>query len=498
MIAPLLLALALAGGPSPAAADALVVLSRHSGEVLASEGAITWPLPVDFALKPLRLAAWGPALRVLGLAALPGAAEATGMRPSPTISALGLAGAYRLLADARPDLVDVRSRDAGAGTPAGLDAAPALEGAALETGTVLDGAGNPRLGWIVAVDADVVLVLARAGRTPRSLAGEAARALRAARGPARGAARVQVFGLVEAMGVRARCARAGFALAPEGPLALEGTVDLAEAARRGPLACVGGPWLVEVPGSKAGPRDSPRAYAGVFTLEPAPPGAPAAGEAGAAGATLREARARRGSDLVFRTTRLLYAAGVVAAEDAASAGPARVALARVADANAQQARHPGRPVCDTTHCQAFLGTARAGEDNREALAHPLRATAWLPFSRGGLERWREARVAADVARALGGAPRGLAFRAGRVTWSTTVPDGRGGAREERRDAGCEVLRGPLKLPSCPSTATLRGDEVVFAGRGAGHGEGLDLEWAKRSGLAAEEILRRSFGATLRP
>ncbi|MFO0581156.1 MAG: SpoIID/LytB domain-containing protein [Anaeromyxobacter sp.] len=536
------------------AADALVVLSRHSGEVLASEGAATLPLPFGSTLKPFllagarspaprlapdparpgwacgdldgpmdaatallrscngwfldwaaatpevaRLGGWGPALRALGLSALPAdAPEAIGVRPALTISPLGLAGAYRLLADARPDLFDVLSRNAREGTLSGLEASPALEGVALKTGTVLDGAGNPRLGWIVAVDADVVLVVARAGRTPRSFAGEAARALRGARGPARGAARVQVFGLVEAKGVRARCARAGFALTPDGPLAVEGPVDVAEAARRGPLACVGGPWLVEVPGSKAGRRDGPRAYAGVFTLEPAPPAGASPGP-GATAATAREARARRGSDLVFRTTRLLYAAGVVAAEDAASAGPARVALARVADANARQARHPGRPVCDTTHCQAFLGTARAGKDDREALAQPLQAAAWLPFSRGGLERWRAVRDAAEVARALGGAEaRRLAFRAGRASWSVTVQDGKGGAWEERRDAGCEALRGPLHLPSCPVTATARGAEVVFEGRGAGHGEGLDLEWAKRSGLSAGEILRRSFGATLRP
>jgi len=531
-----------------AAADALVVLSRHSGEVLRAEGATTVPLPFGSTLKPFLLAGaaaptplltpdasrpgwrcggpaapggparmdaatallrscngwfldwaarepgvsglggWGPALRALGLSALPAdAAEAIGIRPSLRLSALGLAGAYRLLAEARPDLVDVLSRSAREGTLSGLPASAALAGVAAKTGTVLDGAGSPRLGWIVAVDADLVVVMARAGRTPRTFAGELAQVLRAERAAARGAARVQVFGLLEAKGLRARCARAGFALAPAGPVSLEGAVDLAGAARLGPLACVGAPWLVELPGGAA-----PRAYAGVFTLEPAPE-LPAVGPA----ATPRAVRARRGSDLTFRTTRLLYAAGVVAAEDAAASGPARVALARVADANAAQARHPGRPVCDTTHCQAFLGTARPAREEREALARPLAARAWLPFSRGGLEPWREVRPRGALADALGAEPRGLAFGGGKVRWVATVEDA-GGPFEERREAGCERVRGPLKLPSCPTSAAVRGDEVVFVGRGAGHGEGLDLEWAKRSGLSAEELLRRSYGGALDP
>jgi hypothetical protein len=57
----------------------------------------------------------------------------------------------------------------------------------------------------------------------------------------------------------------------------------------------------------------------------------------------------------------------------------------------------------------------------------------------------------------------------------------------------EVLRAPLKLPSCPQQAVVSGSEVVFEGRGRGHGEGLDVEWAKRSGLGADEILRRAYG-----
>jgi hypothetical protein len=80
-----------------------------------------------------------------------------------------------------------------------------------------------------------------------------------------------------------------------------------------------------------------------------------------------------------------------------------------------------------------------------------------------------------------------------VRWS--APAEEGGARfEERRDAPCEALRGPLKLPSCPERAEEGGATIRFAGRGEGHGLGLDVEWAARSGLTAAQLLERAEGA----
>jgi hypothetical protein len=435
------------------------------------------------------LGSWRAALSALGLSATPGdAAEAIGIRPSLRISPLALAQAYRLLAETRPALVGVLSRSAREGTLSGLPASRALAGVAAKTGTVLDAAGAPVLGWIAAVDRDVVVVMARAGRAPRSFAGELAALLPRAREPAREAARVQVLGLVPTEEVTGRCSGTGFLLEPSGPRPLpDGEAALLALARAGPLLCAGGQWLVRYPGL---PR--PRPYAGVFTREPAPASPP-----GAAASTDRERRARRGSDLVFRTTRLLYASGVVAAEDASLRDGARVALARVADANAARSRHPGRPVCDTTHCQAFLGTRAPSPDERAALAAPVEGRAWLPFSRGGSEPWRAERPRAAVEAALAPGARSLTFGEGRVRFTAGGGDGVA-PWEERRSAPCELLRGPLKLRSCPERASQAGDRFVFEGRGEGHGEGLDLEWAKRSGLGADEILRRAYGRSVRP
>jgi len=527
-------------------ADALVVLSRHSGEVLLAQGAASLPLPFGSTLKPFLLAGaagppprlapdparvewrcgdglgaaldaaghldadqallrscngwfldwaasdpgvaglgrWGPVLTALGLSAIPAdAAEAIGVRPSLRLSPLGLAQAYRLLAEARPDLIDVLSRNAAEGTLAGVEAAAPLRGVALKTGTVLDAAASPRQGWIVAVDRDVVVVMARAGRTPRTFAGELAAAVREARAPAREAARVQLFGLVGAASVRGRCAGVGVALQPGGPVVLPAEeVALLERARGGPLLCAGGPWQIRLPGGAP-----PRPYAGLLRYDPAPEPADPAPEA-----TPRERRARRGSDLVLTTTRLAYAAGVVAAEDAALRGEPRIALARVADANGAHPRHPGRPCCDTTHCQAFLGTAAPAREDRAALQAPLRVERWLPFSRGGAERWRAVRPLAAVRRVLGEGARDLRFAGGQVSFAASASDG-DHRWEERRTIPCERLRGPLKLPACPERAAVEGEAIVFTGRGQGHGEGLDVEWARRSGRTAAEILAEAYG-----
>jgi hypothetical protein len=531
------------------AADVTVLVSRHSGEVLSSEGAAEAPLPFGSTLKPFLLAGavrptpmlrpdpsrpgwrcgppparmdaptallrscngwfldwaaqepdvpslgrWGPVLRALGLSGLPAdAAEAIGVKPSLRIPPLGLAQAYRLLAEARPDLVDVLSRNAREGTLSGLPASDALAGVALKTGTVLDSAAGPRLGLIVAVTDDVVLVAVRAGRTPRTFAAEVAARLAAARAPAHQAARVQVLGLLPPEQLEGRCLGKGFAASANGPEATpDGFAPVVALAQKGPLVCAGGPWLLRYPGLREA-----RPYAGVLTRD-SPPEPERASTASGPGPTPREARARRGSELVLRTTRLLYAAGVVEAEDARLRGEPRIALARVADRNgaAASTRHRGRPPCDTTHCQAFRGTVAPRPEDRAALAHPLPPGPWLPYSRGGEEPWTAERPAADVARALGTGARDLSFADGRVSFLAAAgePDA---PFLERRSVPCELLRGPLKLPACPADAEELGDHVRFEGRGEGHGEGLDVEWAMRSGLSAEEILERAYGAASR-
>ena len=96
--------------------------------------------------------------------------------------------------------------------------------------------------------------------------------------------------------------------------------------------------------------------------------------------------------------------------------------------------------------------------------------------------------------ALGADARGLQFRGGHVSFIASASEG-AASWEERRELPCEALRGPLRLPACPERAAARGGALVFEGRGQGHGEGLDVEWAKRSGLDADRILEAAYGRT---
>ncbi len=528
-----------------AVSHATVVLSRHSGEVLFSEGEVQRAAPYGSTLKPFVLAgsgeppllaprrgvqewacgprlprqvdgrtallrscngyfldweakggaaadfgAWGAVLAAVGLTGTPAdMADAIGLRSTLALSAWGMAQAYRLLAEARPELLAVMKDNATRGTLSELPASKALTGVATKTGTVRDAASRPQYGWIVAVDDDLVAVVMRAGKMPRSFAGEVPKVLARARARAGlEAARVQVLGLASPSEVEAACPGVGFAVEQGVPRsAPRGFSRLRELVARGPAVCLGSPWRVRVPGLPAEGRD----YAGIFMESTPPPYRPPPGVP----TTERERRARRGSDFLFRTTRLQYTAGVVAAEDAALRGEARVALARVVAHNEQhaQSRHGGRPLCDTTHCQAFRGTVRVQPEEERALElRPLRWRQWLPFSQGGQEPWRQVRPRARVEALLGQGLAALRFEAGRVSFLRTEQEG-GAMFDTTESLPCEVLRSALKLPSCPRTASFDGTDLVFEGKGRGHGEGMDVEAAKASGLPSDEILERAYG-----
>jgi hypothetical protein len=416
-------------------------------------------------------------------------ADAIGLRSTLALSPWGMAQAYRLLAEAHPELIELMKDNAERGTLSDLPVSPAYVGVATKTGTVRDAASRPQYGWIVAVDEDLVAVAMRPGKMPRSFADEVPKVLaRVRQRPGLNAARVQVLGLASSADVEAACRGVGFAIDQGVPRAAPpGFSRLRDMVARGPALCLGSPWRVRVPGLPSEGRD----YAGVFTGSAPPPYRPPLGVA----TTERERNARRGSDFIFRTTRLQYTAGVVASEDASLKGEARVALARVAAHNEQHAesRHGGRPICDTTHCQAFLGTVRVQPEEEKALQlPPLRWKEWLLFSQGGQEPWREPRPRSQVEALLGQGLATLRFDVGRVFFVRAQQEA-GATFDTTESLPCELLRSGLKLPACPRTASFDGADIVFEGRGRGHGEGLDVESAKASGLPSDAILERAYG-----
>ncbi|RKH52425.1 hypothetical protein D7Y23_06655 [Corallococcus sp. AB050B] len=529
---------------------ATVVVSRHSGEVLFSEGDVRRAVPYGSALKPFLYAAgdappllaprrgvqewacgvglppkvdarlallrscngwfldweatglapkafgvWGPVLSSVGLTGLPSdMTEAIGLRSAHGLSPWGMAQAYRLLAEARPDVLALLTGNVDEGTLSGLSTSKALKGVATKTGTVRDAASRPQLGWIAAVDADLVAVIVRPGKMPRHFVDELPALLtRVRRQAGLEAARVQVLGLLPSATVEARCSGAGFSLEDGKPRAAPPDFSRLDAlTSKGPAVCIGSPWRVRFPDGPDGGRD----YAGVFTWSTPPPYRPPPGVP----TTPSALKARRGSDFVFRTTRVQYTAGVVAAEDVTLQGEARIALARVAAHNERHAdsRHAGRALCDTTHCQAFRGTVRIRpEESRALQLPPLKWDAWLTFSQGGSTPWSEVRPRSEVEALLGTNLVSLRFESGRVRYLRT--EGTPAAPyEDARSLPCDTLRAGLKLPSCPQRASFDGPQVRFEGQGRGHGEGLDVEAAKASpGLSSDALLERAFGAGFR-
>ncbi|WP_375742963.1 hypothetical protein NR800_30675 [Corallococcus interemptor] len=443
-------------------------------------------------LAPKAFGVWGPVLSSVGLTGLPSdMTEAIGLRSAHGLSPWGMAQAYRLLAEARPDVLALLTGNVDEGTLSGLSTSRALKGVATKTGTVRDAASRPQFGWIAAVDADLVAVIMRPGKMPRHFVDELPALLaRVRRQAGLDAARVQVLGLLPSTTVEARCAGAGFSLDDGVPRAAPPDFSRLDAlTAKGPAVCLGSPWRVRFPDGPDGGRD----YAGVFIGSPPPPYRPPPGVP----TTPSALKARRGSDFVFRTTRVQYTAGVVAAEDVTLQGEARIALARIAAHNERHAdtRHPGRALCDTTHCQAFRGTVRIRPEESRALQLPaLKWDTWLTFSQGGDTPWREVRPRSEVEALLGTNLVSLRFESGRVRYLRT--EGTPAAPyEDARSLPCDTLRAGLKLPSCPQRASFDGPQVRFEGQGRGHGEGLDVEAAKASpGLSSDALLERAFGA----
>jgi hypothetical protein len=429
------------------------------------------------------LGRFGPVLLALGLQRLPeSVSEAIGLEPTLGLSPWALAQAYRVLAEAQPKLIELLGRNHQSGTLSGLSASAALAGFATKTGTVRGPGSQPRLGLVVAVSADLVVVKTVAERAPRSFVDELARDLRelAALG-GQGAATVQTFALLPPWQVEAECG--GLPVVDGEPVAPRGFAPLMHWIQRGSVLCLGAPWQIRFP-DLDGP---PRPYAGVFSLSPAPP------LAEDNGATPKQNRARRGSDILFRTSLGRYTAGVLAAEDAGIAGAARIALGRVVAHNVAHSRHGSRPVCDTTHCQVFPGTVPLppGDDLIFA-AGPLPTSGWLHFSRGGDEPWQRQVGRAEVEGLLGANPTGLRVRDGRIAYQRTVAT-TAATWDETVELPCDLVRQRLRLPACPDAIAADGPGFTFAGRGQGHGQGLDVEWAKKSGLDAPAILRAAYG-----
>ncbi|HLF95512.1 MAG TPA: hypothetical protein VI457_00065, partial [Methylococcaceae bacterium] len=205
-----------------------------------------------------------------------------------------------------------------------------------------------------------------------------------------------------------------------------------------------------------------------------------------------------------------YADAVLDAEAQHLTGAARDALRAVIVWNGSHGSHrhgETESLCDTTHCMVFQGSlpdakpARRATTDAELLALLDSFAAagdlhWLPFAKGGAERWEKSLDASQL---------------GRLVGETDVLDIR---RERRKDGAvfvhllypgneevisCEVFRNALKLLSCPDAIRFQAEEGVwvFQGIGEGHGLGLSVSRAEElagAGRDAPAILRDAYQA----
>jgi hypothetical protein len=216
-----------------------------------------------------------------------------------------------------------------------------------------------------------------------------------------------------------------------------------------------------------------------------------------------------GQMVVLETDPETYADGVLFSEAQDLRGEARKALRAAIVWNATWGSRPHtdtQSLCDTTHCMVFRGSpsenARKHSDRTDStLLRLLDRLAtqggqrWLPFSKGGVERWEREISAAELQRAAN-EPRVLDVRRERT--------GKGDVvihldyTENAEVVSCEIFRNRLKLPSCPEAIRPHavGGAWVMTGTGEGHGQGFSVERARalaQSGLSAAEILTDAYG-----
>jgi len=216
----------------------------------------------------------------------------------------------------------------------------------------------------------------------------------------------------------------------------------------------------------------------------------------------------RGGATILETDPWSYAEDVLDAEASGIPAAAHEALRAVVLFNARHVtagdvvRHRGtHALCDTTHCMVNRGRHPRDSDEKplgietirhssrllvmlEALSQPrVLPERWLQFSAGGETPWAKTLGFVEIERRLDiSSILGLArtrTRGGSVNFVVH-------ARESSTTLSCEMLRNRLKLLSCPDEALVSGSKVQFRGRGAGHGQGLDMGRAVR--LAGEGAL----------
>jgi hypothetical protein len=388
-----------------------------------------------------------------------------GLLPGIELSARELAKIYFDLQKNHKEIVEALYETPVNGTLSGLPDSEWFRKnkIALKSGTTRDSLNRPVIGWIAAVTPVWIAIQFKVARSPMEFLGGFRDHLKTWGNLSAESAEVQILGLVPENQIELRCQK-------------EDQAKLAsELTEKESFRCPGSAILANFAMSDGSRAE--RTYFGeiqksTLQLEPEL----------TKNTTARRARARSGSSLILKTSRLSYTLEVLASEYPQGRLETLKALAVAIQSNFKTDRHRDRPLCDTTHCQVYQSNwaklDRAAQSRiLEAVLAVERerpaAKGWMPFALGGDSTWKQNRTLSQIK-------------------SLLTPKEFDGVISQKFEP-CEHLRNQLSLPSCPKKIAIKGNDIIFEGRGEGHGLGIDLSAADAlaaQGFDYKQILKR--------
>lgn len=211
----------------------------------------------------------------------------------------------------------------------------------------------------------------------------------------------------------------------------------------------------------------------------------------------KNARARRGSQIVLKTSEIHYLRNVYFSEGGDFKNELKKALLLVIKSNLEFSKLKNQPICDTTLCQVFnlgyesVSTSQKNEMSKlilEMSNSNLTSKSWLEFSLGGDQAWAQSVSQIELSDFLG-------IKNGKLQSGNRVDDKF--VFNGKESVTCESLRSHFRLRSCPDALEMElDDKVIFKGKGEGHGRGMNLLEANQlaqQGYSFNEIIQRFYG-----
>jgi hypothetical protein len=424
-------------------------------------------------------------------------ADLIGLWPSIQLNLLDIAKIYDYVLEQNPDTVSVLKKTAQQGTLSSMpDSRWFLDnGIALKSGTTTGMDLAVETGYIVAMfninSAPKIAVIYKSGQRPVDLLPELKNKISKYLDFKDSKAQVQVLSSFNLNSVNISCPTI---LMKDGKVSETNVVDLkARSFGNARISCVGAPFEVTADDKM------PRRLYGDLSFRKLQPIAKVD-----AARSEKNARARKGSELILHTSEWHYLRSVFFSESGDHRQELKKAILLVIKNNLGFWKNKNLPICDTTICQVFnLNYEQVTEAQKKSVNEiilslgpvQLDSKRWLEFSLGGLEPWSQKIGVADLNE--------FARVSGIVDWqgSRVGKEFKISFNETEQVFSCEKIRSYFRLKSCPDALQLSdANELVFIGRGEGHERGMDLTQANQlaiQGYSFDQILENYYEIKLK-